>query len=393
MKIFIVFGTRPEAIKLAPLIYRLREKFDVRTISSGQHSDLLNQVIEFFRIEPDYSFGCMTEKPDLEHLYECIHREMRMAIDKEEPDLIVVHGDTFSTYSACFVGFLLKKPVFHLEAGLRTFQKFSPFPEEMLRVLVSRIADYHFAPTQRAWENLVNEGVHKDRIIITGNTIVDALLLADTLMDEEAVLEELAKESQKIQEYLTQRKLVLVTSHRRENIGDPLRHICRSLRSLAHEYPDTFFLWPLHKNPMVREIVSEEMGERPESIVLTETLSYPTMIYLLKKSHIIMTDSGGIQEEVPTFGKPVMVMRDTTERQEVIDAGIGFLVGSDEEKIHEIFTMLHNDRKIRAAIAEKANPFGDGNASERIFQFFMRDDIRSFVKNYNVSTRIPDRYI
>jgi UDP-N-acetylglucosamine 2-epimerase (non-hydrolysing) len=387
LKIFVVFGTRPEAIKFAPLIYRLKERFSIRIISSGQHSELLTQALEFFNITPDYSFGCMSKNAglDLENLYECIHREMRVAIDKEDPDLIFVHGDTFSTYSACFVGYLLKKPVFHLEAGLRTFRKFSPFPEEMLRVLVSRIADIHFAPTERAGKNLLAEGVDKDRIFVTGNTIVDAQFLAEKLMDEETVLKELTSERNDIQDLLKDRKLVLVTSHRRENIGEPLKQICRTIKHLAKAHPDTSFLWPLHKNPRVRDIVSVEMAmaDRPENIVLTETLAYQAMLYLIKKSFIIMSDSGGIQEEAPTFGKPVIILRDATETPEVLDAGIGFLVGSVKEKITKVFLRLYHDSTLRETIAGIPNPFGDGNASEKIVQFLMRDDIRAFVENYD----------
>ncbi len=387
MKIFIVFGTRPEAIKLAPLIYRLRNDFSVKVVSSGQHSELLQQVIDFFDIQPNYSFGCMTRQGELERLYECIHRKMRTAIEQDQPDLIIVQGDTFSSYSASFVGFMLKKPVLHVEAGLRTFEKFSPFPEEMLRVLISRTADFHFTPTIKARDNLLSEGVGDDRIIMTGNTIVDAIFLAEKLMDEKTVIEELTTQNNGSMDLLNSKKLVLVTSHRRENIGEPLRNICRALKHLAYMNGDIRFVWPLHKNPKVREIVDEEMAERPENIILMETLSYQSLLYLMKKSYIIMTDSGGIQEEVPTFGKPVIILRDTTERSEVIDAGIGFLVGCDEKKIIDVFSRLDNDKDIRKTIADIPNPFGDGSASERIYQFLKRDDVQSFIMNYNSSGR------
>lgn len=385
MKIFIVFGTRPEAIKLAPLIYRLRDNFTVQLVSSGQHSELLQQAIDFFKIHPNYSFGCMTKQGELERLYECIHRQMRAAIEMEKPDLIIVQGDTFSAYSASFVGFMLKKPVFHVEAGLRTFKKFSPFPEEMLRILISRTADFHFTPTIKARENLIAEGVKEDRIIITGNTIVDAIFLAERLMDEKAVVRELTNQNNSVMDMIKSRKLVLVTSHRRENIGTPLHNICRALKHLAKKHRDFCFLWPLHKNPKVREIISEEMVDIPENIILTETLSYQTLLYLMKNSYIIMTDSGGIQEEVPTFGKPVMILRDTTERREVVDSGIGFLVGSNEKKIVDVFSRLDNDKDVQKAISNIPNPFGDGTASEKIYQFLTRDDIQSFIMNYNSS--------
>ncbi len=386
MKIFIVFGTRPEAIKLVPLIYALKDSFTLKVVSSGQHSELLNQVIDFFRIKTDYSFGCMTEKPDLEHLYECIHREMRQAIDKENPDLIIIQGDTFTSYSAAFVGFMLKKPVFHLEAGLRTFKRFSPFPEEMLRLLTSRLADFHFPPTRKAWENLVSEGVREDRILITGNTIVDALLLSQKLTDKNIVLQELAGQDNNMMELLKSKKLVLFTSHRRENIGTPLKKICRTLKKLAKSHEDSFFLWPLHKNPMVREIVFEEMKDKPDNIVLTDTLSYQTIVYLMKNSHIIMTDSGGIQEEVPTFGKPVLILRDITERPEVVDSGMGFIVGSDEDRIIEVFSRVNSDIKKYDSFSKIRNPFGDGKASERILQLLQLDSVRSFIDNYPSSS-------
>jgi len=385
MKIFIVFGTRPEAIKMAPVIYKLRDKFDVRLISTGQHLEMTNQVIDFFQLRPDYSFGCMTEKPDLKKLYECIQKKMSKAIDKEAPDLIIVQGDTLTAYASAFVGFMHKKPVFHIEAGLRSFRKYSPFPEETLRVLISRLADFHFAPTSKAYENLLLEGIRKDRILITGNTVVDALLLAQQLIDENAVLEELSSYDSNIEKSLRTKRLVLITVHRRENIGISLRKICRVMSFLSERYKDILFLWSLHKNPEVRNIVLEELTNKPENIVFTEALSYQTMIYLMKRSHIIMTDSGGIQEEAPTFGKPVMILRDTTERLEIVDAGIGYLVGNDEERIIEVFSRIYEDEDAYKAISKISNPFGDGKASERILEFLMLDNVRAFIKEYSSS--------
>lgn len=386
MKIFIVFGTRPEAIKFAPLIYTLKDTFVVRVISSGQHSELLKQVTDFFKIKLDYSFGCITETGNLEHLYECIHREMRKAIERENPDLIFVQGDTFTTYSASFVGFMFKIPVFHLEAGLRTFTRFSPFPEEMLRVLMGRLADFHFAPTKKAAKNLLSEGINENRILIIGNTIVDALLLAQTLADENRIFKELTSQNSTLRNLLETRKLVLITSHRRENIGMPLKKICRAIKHLAKIHEDTFFLWPMHKNPMVKKIVLEEMMYRPDNIILTDALSYEAMVYLMKKSYIILTDSGGIQEEAPTFGKPILILRDSTERPEVVDSGIGFLVGTEEEKIIEIFTQIKDNKRIYETFLNIRNPFGDGKAAERILKFLMLDEVRDFVENYPSSS-------
>jgi UDP-N-acetylglucosamine 2-epimerase (non-hydrolysing) len=385
MKIFIVFGTRPEAIKLAPLIYKLKPYNNLRVVSSGQHLELLNQVIDFYKIQPDYSFGCMMDGQDLEGLYKCIHRKMRIAIDTEDPDLIIVQGDTFTTYSAAFVGGMLKKPVFHVEAGLRTGKKFFPFPEEMLRSLVSRIADFHFAPTPRAANNLRAEGIREDRILITGNTVVDAFDLASTLLDEEHVLREIAENDPKIPEILNGKKLVLVTSHRRENIGDPLLNICRGVKSLGDEYRDTVFLWPLHMNPDVRNIIQKEMEKRPDNVFLTEAFTYPTMVYLMQRASIILSDSGGIQEEASTIGKPVIILRESTERPEVLEFGYGFLTEDDCNKIADVFGKLHASDEGFKSFAQKPSPFGDGRASERILRFLRLRKIRTFIENYPAS--------
>ena len=382
MKIFIVFGTRPEAIKLAPLIYKLREYNNIRVVSSGQHLELLNQVIDFYKIQPDYSFGCMMDGQDLEGLYKCIHRKMRIAIDSEDPDLIIMQGDTFTTYSAAFVGSMLKKPVFHVEAGLRTGKKFFPFPEEMLRSLVSRIADFHFAPTPKAANNLLTEGIREDRILITGNTVVDAFDLALTLLDEKQILGEIAQNDPKILSLINGKKLVLVTAHRRENIGDPLVNICRVVKSLGIDHKDTLFLWPLHMNPDVRNIIQKEMGSRPDNIFLMEALTYPTMVYLMQKASIIMSDSGGIQEEASTIGKPVIILRESTERPEVLESGYGFLTKDDYNKITDVFGKLYANINEYKDFAQKPNPFGDGRASERILNFLQLEEIQTFIQNY-----------
>jgi UDP-N-acetylglucosamine 2-epimerase len=300
----------------------------------------------------------------------------------ENPDLIIVQGDTFTTYSAAFVGSMLKKPVFHVEAGLRTGKKFFPFPEEMLRSLVSQIADLHFAPTTKAANNLLAEGIREDRILITGNTVVDAVNFALTLLDEEQILREITENDPKIPKMLNGKKLVLVTSHRRENIGDPLINICRVVRSLGVEYKDTLFLWPLHMNPEVRNIIQKEMGSRPDNIFLTEAFTYPTMVYLMQKASIIMSDSGGIQEEAATIGKPVIILRESTERPEVLESGYGFLTEDDNNKITNVFSKLHANNNGYNDLAQKPNPFGDGRASERIFNFLRLEEIRTFIQNY-----------
>lgn len=385
MKIFIVFGTRPEAIKLAPLIYKLSAQNNMCVVSSGQHLELLNQVLDFYKIKPDYSFGCMMDGQDLEELYKCIHRKMRIAIDMEDPDLIIVQGDTFTTYSAAFVGSMLKKPVFHIEAGLRTGKKFFPFPEEMLRSLVSRIADVHFAPTRKAADNLLAEGIREDRIFITGNTVVDALYLAKKILNEKTVLTEIAQNDPQITEMLKGRRLILVTSHRRENIGDPLVNICRTVKSLGDKYQDAMFLWPLHMNPEVREIIQREMEDRPENIFITEAFTYPTMVYLMQRSFIMLSDSGGIQEEASTLGIPVIILRESTERPEVLESGYGFLTEDDEQKVLEIFGKLYANTNGHKDLARKVNPFGDGRAAERIHTFLQQREVQAFIRNYPAS--------
>jgi UDP-N-acetylglucosamine 2-epimerase (non-hydrolysing) len=383
MKIMIVFGTRPEAIKLCPLIHLLKDKVDVKVLSSGQHIELTNQAIDFLGIKLDYNLFCMSEKPDLETVFETIIRTMKVVMYKENPDLVIVQGDTLTAFSGAFLGFMTKKPVLHIEAGLRTFNKFSPFPEEMLRILISRLASFHFAPTERAAANLIAEGIRKDRIHVTGNTVVDALLFARDRINEDTVLAELSKNNSEIKKKMQNRKLILITSHRRENIGLPLKKICRAVKKLAEKYNDALFLWSLHKNPDVRKIIFKEIHEDLDNLVLAESFSYQTMVYLLMKSHIILTDSGGIQEEAPTFKKPLIVLRDTTERQETIESGIGFLVGSNEQKIMDVFTSLYEDNKFYDKVTNISNPFGDGRASERIVQFLMRDDVKQFIKNYS----------
>jgi UDP-N-acetylglucosamine 2-epimerase len=277
---------------------------------------------------------------------------------------------------------MLKKPVLHVEAGLRTSKKFFPFPEEMLRSLVSRIADFHFAPTVRAANNLLSEGIREDRIFITGNTVVDAFYLALTLLDEEQIMTELSQNNPKIPKMLNGKKLVLVTSHRRENIGDPLVNICRVVKSLGVEYKDSLFLWPLHMNPDVRSIIQKEMGSRPENILLTEAFTYPTMVYLMQKASIIMSDSGGIQEEASTIGKPVIILRENTERPEVLESGYGFLTEDDIDKITDVFDKLHANNNDYKDLARKPNPFGDGKAAERILNFLQLEDIQRFIENY-----------
>jgi len=382
MKIAIIFGTRPEAIKLAPVIYALKNHFDLKVISSGQHVELLKSILNFFQIKPHYSFHCMHKRPDLGTLTARINMEIARVLKREKIDAIIVQGDTMTTYSGAFQGFLNQIPVFHVEAGLRTKNRFSPFPEEMLRTITSRLADVHFTPTVSARNNLLNEKVRPDRIIITGNTVVDALLMAERLINEKEVYREIGRYSTGISGLLKQRKVVLVTSHRRENIHSGLRQICKAVNTLSRKYQDILFIWPLHKNPDVRKVILSEIDRQPENIIITEPLSYQTNVYLMRQAFIIMTDSGGIQEEAPTFHKPILILRECTERPEVIRAGVGFLTGPDTRKIIDTFQRLYQDKEFYQKVAKKQNPFGDGKASNRILKFFQRKDIQNFIEHY-----------
>jgi UDP-N-acetylglucosamine 2-epimerase len=382
MKIAIIFGTRPEAIKLAPVIYSLQNYFELNVISSGQHVELLESILNFFRIKPHYNFHCMNKKPDLGTLTARINMDIAKVLKQEKINAIIVQGDTMTTYSGAFQGFLNQIPVFHVEAGLRTKNKFSPFPEEMLRTITSRLADFHFAPTVSARDNLINEKVRPDRILITGNTVVDALLMAEKLINEKEIYRELDNYSTGISRLLEKKKVVLVTSHRRENIRFGLKQICKAVNILSRKYQDILFIWPLHKNPDVRKVVFNEIDRHSVNIILTEPLSYQTTVYLMRQAFIIMTDSGGIQEEAPTFKKPILILRESTERPEVIEAGVGFLTGPDTHKIIDTFQQLYHDRKFYLKVAKKQNPFGDGKASNRILKFFQRKDIQNFIEHY-----------
>ncbi len=391
MKIMISLGTRPEAIKLIPLIFKLREKFDVRIVSSGQHDELLSQVLDFFGVRTDYDLNCMGNVPNLEKLSMNIIDTMGGVIEKEDPDMIIVQGDTMTVYQTAFVAFLRKKPVIHLEAGLRTYQKFSPFPEEMLRALVGRLADFHLCPTHKSKNNLLAEGVREDRILVTGNTVIDALHLADAKIKEENVFKELSQFDYPINRLREGAQTVLLTVHRRENIGQPMINICRAVKRLAKKYPQFIFSWVLHKNPHVRKLILDETQDRTDNFAMIEPVTYESLVYFMKNSFLMMTDSGGIQEESPTFGKPVIVLRESTERPEIIESGIGFAAGEgvSEEKIVETFDMLYKDKELYNAISKKGNPFGDGKAADRVLELFSRRDVQEMIKGYPDSAVMP----
>ncbi|MEM4619905.1 MAG: UDP-N-acetylglucosamine 2-epimerase (non-hydrolyzing), partial [Desulfurococcaceae archaeon] len=339
-KILVAFGTRPELIKLAPIIKGLAPYHQVITINTGQHTTLLQQALETFEIEPNFNLGC--ENIDLVNNFCSIALSFRNVLKEFDPDFIVVQGDTLTTFSVSFVAFMEKKPVIHLEAGLRSGNKFSPFPEEMNRILTDALADVYLAPTVKARELLLREGKRGDRIFTIGNTIVDALLYLISNMNPSDVYKRLSKYLMIDLKKTKEKSIVLITSHRRENIGEPLEKICKAVRILSQKYKNCYFIWTLHKNPLVRSVITKEFVNFPENVIFIEALPYDLFIFLMKESRIILTDSGGIQEEAPTFKKPVLILRETTERPEILECGLGFLVGSDIEKIEETFRRVYD---------------------------------------------------
>ena len=363
-KILFVFGTRPEAIKMAPLIKELEkhECFQTVVCVTAQHREMLDQVLDFFQISPDYDFNLMRSNQSLLSLLSRILVELEAVIDKESPDLIFVQGDTTTVLAGALSAAYRQVPVAHLEAGLRTGDKNSPFPEEINRVLTGHITTMHFVPTAKPAENLRLEGI-SENVFIVGNTVVDALLLG---------LSRIEKISKKIHQDcfpfldLGQR-IILVTGHRRESFGEPFFRICRALRRLAQEFPLVQIVYPVHLNPNVQQVVQGELGAM-ENIYLIDPLNYRDMLWLMNQCYIVLTDSGGIQEEAPTIGKPLVVMRDVTERQEGVDMGTGTLVGTDDEKIYMVSKTLLTDSSEYERMANAVNPYGDGNSSRKIAQ-------------------------
>jgi UDP-N-acetylglucosamine 2-epimerase (non-hydrolysing) len=392
MKIAVCFGTRPEAIKLAPVIYKLRDNNELMVMTTGQHDELLRQVTDFFDIELDFNLGGMCAVPDTAQLLANITKPLDKIFKSESPDLLIIQGDTLSVYQAALIAFLNKIPVFHVEAGLRTDNKFSPFPEEMLRALVGRLADFHFAPTIRAKNNLFNEGIDESRIFVTGNTVVDSLLLAKKKLNEDSITKELLSLNFPLDMLSPDRRNILITAHRRENIGQQMHNICRAIKQLADNHIECNFIWPLHKNPEVRGIILSEFADPSPNLILIEPVSYQVLVYLMSESFMILTDSGGIQEEAPTFNVPALVLRDTTERQELIENGNGLLIGEGVPtgKIIDYFEKLFHDKDYYQAMAEAVNPFGDGLASERIGALINSAEMQDFVNNYRQN---PNKYL
>jgi len=374
MKVLIVFGTRPEAIKMAPLVKEFeknRDFFDMRVCVTAQHREMLDQVLEIFDIKPHYDLNIMKKSQDLFDVTSKILVKLKEVLDDFKPDLVLVHGDTTTTFSASLSAFYKRIKIGHVEAGLRTGNLYSPWPEEANRKLTGVLANYHFAPTTENKNNLLKENINEENIIITGNTVIDALFW---------ILEKIKKEnlSSKLEEVIRQngyeisdRKFILITGHRRENFGEGFLNICSALKELALKYKNIDFVYPVHLNPNVRKPVKEILSGI-DNVHLIEPLEYLPFVYLLEKSHIILTDSGGIQEEAPSLGKPVLVMRDTTERPEALKAGTVKLVGTDKESIVENVSKLLEDEEFYKKMAYAHNPYGDGRASERIVSFLRK---------------------
>ena len=373
-KILLVFGTRPEAIKMAPLVKKLQqmpEEFQTVVCVTGQHREMLDQVLRLFYITPEYDLNIMKPNQDLYDITSRILLGMRDVLREVQPDIVLVHGDTTTSMAAALAAFYQQIPVGHVEAGLRTGNIYSPWPEEMNRLITGRITTHHFSPTPLAKENLLREHVDEKQIIVTGNTVIDALqMVVERLKNDEQLANEVsAKINQMgydVQRLDGKRRMVLITGHRRENFGEGFLNICHAIKHLAEQYKDVDFVYPMHLNPNVRKPVLEILGEKAENVFLIEPLDYLPFVYMMQHSTLILTDSGGVQEEAPGLGKPVLVMRDTTERPEAVEAGTVLLVGTNREKIEQGVSMLLDDAETYRRMSEAVNPYGDGLACERI---------------------------
>lgn len=377
--ILVVFGTRPEAIKMAPLVKKLQtlpQYFQTVVCVTGQHREMLDQVLHLFQIVPDYDLDIMRPNQDLYDITCNILLKMRNVLELVKPDLVLVHGDTTTSTTAALAAFYKQIPVGHIEAGLRTGNIYSPWPEEMNRQITSRITTYHFAPTQLAQKNLIKENIPLNHICITGNTVIDALHLVINRINEDASLKfdtsNIIKNSGYDISRTNRTRLILITGHRRENFGEGFLNICSAIKNLAQKYPDTDFVYPVHLNPNVRKPVYEILSNTTnKNIFLIEPLAYLPFTYLMQQSYLILTDSGGIQEEAPSLGKPVLVMRDTTERPEAIEAGTVLLVGTNRISIEENVSNLIENKNLYNSMANAINPYGDGKACDRITDYIM----------------------
>ena len=376
-KIMLVFGTRPEAIKMAPLVKAFQkqpDKFQTIVCVTGQHREMLDQVLNLFEIVPDFDLNIMKQGQDLYDVTARVLTGMRDVLKEAQPDVVLVHGDTTTSTASALAAFYQQIPVGHVEAGLRTHNIYSPWPEEMNRLITGRIATYHFAPTPLSRQNLLEENIKEEAIIVTGNTVIDALYIVVNKIKTDTKLKTelsafLLKAGYDVNRLCKDKKLVLITGHRRENFGDGFLHMCTAIKDLTEKYPDTDFVYPMHLNPNVRQAIHEVFGEdlsNRKNMFFIEPLEYLSFVYLMEKSSIVLTDSGGIQEEAPGLGKPVLVMRDTTERPEALEAGTVKLVGTSYEKIMKEVSVLLDDQVYYEKMSKATNPYGDGQACEKI---------------------------
>ncbi len=375
-KILIVFGTRPEAIKMAPVVIMLRaraELFDVKVCVSAQHRSMLDQVLSLYDIEPDYDLNIMKQGQDLYDITSGVLLGMKTVLTEYRPDLVLVHGDTTTTMSASLAAFYQCIPVGHVEAGLRTNNMYSPYPEEINRQLTSRITRFHFSPTLSSKQNLLQEKIAESDIHITGNTVVDSLHMVLEIIKNNSDLSQRLMNAftEKLKFNISNARILLVTGHRRENFGAGFQEICAALGQLAVEYPDTQIIYPVHLNPNVKEPVEKELASI-SNIHLIEPLDYDEFIFLMHHSWVVLTDSGGLQEEAPSLGKPVLVMRDTTERPEAVDAGTVKLVGANAENIVKAMRLMYKDEEYQA-MARAHNPYGDGTAAAQIADILQKE--------------------
>ena len=359
LKVMSVFGTRPEAIKMAPVVLELCKYPDaVESIVAvtAQHREMLDQVLKLFNISPDFDLNIMSEGQTLFDITSRALLGLDKVLTESKPDVVLVHGDTTTTFAGALAAYYHQIEVGHVEAGLRTQNKFSPYPEEMNRRLTGSLADLHFAPTETAKQNLLREGINVEKIFVTGNTVIDALY--QTVRKDFTFNDELNRVD-------FSKRVILVTTHRRENLGEPMRHVYKALKSLVDDFPDVEIIFPVHKNPKVREVVNEELGEL-DRVFLTDPLDYEPFANLMNRATLILTDSGGVQEEAPALGKPVLVLRDTTERPEAVDAGTVKLIGTNQDKVYGAAKILLTDSAEYRTMAEARSPYGDGHAAERI---------------------------
>ena len=379
-KIMLVFGTRPEAIKMAPLVKAFQAKndeFETIVCVTGQHREMLDQVLHLFDIKPDFDLNIMKQGQDLYDITSRVLLGMRDVFKVCKPDILFVHGDTTTSTAAALAGFYQQIPVAHVEAGLRTNDIYSPWPEEMNRQITGRIATYNLSPTQLSRQNLLKENVDENKITVTGNTVIDALHLVTAKIKSDKKLDDNLSLDLKSKGYDTKRlvgnrRLILITGHRRENFGDGFLHICHAIQDLAKKFPEVDFVYPMHLNPNVRKPIHQVFGEDLNNlgnIFFIEPLEYLPFVFLMEKSDIVLTDSGGIQEEAPGLGKPVLVMRNTTERPEAVDAGTVKLVGTDYDAIVDNVSKLLTDRNLYNKMSKATNPYGDGKACERIIRY------------------------